>query len=208
MCPWQPGSGFVYVKLGETRWEQGGLGCASESRRLQVSFTKPRRLEQERCFSGGRHCFPGVATLPALYNFPRCTAYKPDAMKIRQLDHQPSGHESCHSLPEWVSPFMCLVCSFLSWVLSGQGPLWSWQFCIIFLQYWVWTQGLHLEPLKVWWVFQDSVSWIINLGLASNHNCPDACLLSSWDYRHEPPVPGDTCDILENSCSVSILVED
>jgi hypothetical protein len=39
-CPWQPGPGFVYVKLGE-------LG---ENRRFQVSFMKPRRLEQERCF--------------------------------------------------------------------------------------------------------------------------------------------------------------
>jgi hypothetical protein len=27
-------------------------------------------------------------------------------------------------------------------------------------------------------------------GLASNYEPPDFCLLSSWDYRHEPPVPG------------------
>jgi hypothetical protein len=25
--------------------------------------------------------------------------------------------------------------------------------------------------------------------LALNHNPPDLCLLSSWDYRHEPLVP-------------------
>jgi hypothetical protein len=27
-------------------------------------------------------------------------------------------------------------------------------------------------------------------GLASNHSPPDLCLLSSWDYRGEPLVPG------------------
>jgi hypothetical protein len=26
--------------------------------------------------------------------------------------------------------------------------------------------------------------------LASNHDPPDLCLLSSWDCRSEPPVPG------------------
>jgi hypothetical protein len=29
----------------------------------------------------------------------------------------------------------------------------------------------------------------ISLGLASNCDPPDLCLLKSQDYRHEPPVP-------------------
>jgi hypothetical protein len=91
----------VYVKPGKTRRKQGGLGFVSETRRVQVLFMKPRRLEQACCFSGGGHCFP--ETLLALYNLLLCTAYKPDA-KIKNLPvgHHPSG------------PFnMCLVCSFL-----------------------------------------------------------------------------------------------
>jgi hypothetical protein len=28
-------------------------------------------------------------------------------------------------------------------------------------------------------------------GLALNHDPPDLCLLSSWDYRHKPLVPGE-----------------
>jgi hypothetical protein len=38
--------------------------------------------------------------------------------------------------------------------------------------------------------FDDKVSRTIYLGLASNHNPPDFCLLSGWDYRREPPEPG------------------
>jgi hypothetical protein len=45
---------------------------------------KPRRLEQEHCFSSRGHCFPGIETPLALYNFLLCTAYKPDA-KIKNL---------------------------------------------------------------------------------------------------------------------------
>jgi hypothetical protein len=33
------------------------------------------------------------------------------------------------------------------------------------------------------------VSWTILPGLALNCHPPDLCLLSSKDYRHEPPVP-------------------
>jgi hypothetical protein len=28
-------------------------------------------------------------------------------------------------------------------------------------------------------------------GLALNHDPPDLCLLSSWDYGREPPAPGN-----------------
>jgi hypothetical protein len=37
--------------------------------------------------------------------------------------------------------------------------------------------------------FQDRVLLTICLGLTSNLNPPDFCLLSSWDYRCEPLCP-------------------
>jgi hypothetical protein len=55
-----------------------------------------------------------------------------------------------------------------------------------------WTQGFHLEPLHQTLflsVFSIWVSWTICLRLALNHDPPDLCLLSSWDYRREPPAP-------------------
>jgi hypothetical protein len=64
---------------------------------------KLRRLEQEHCFSGGGHCFPGIETLLALYDFLLCTGYKPDA----KIKHLPVGHQPFGPLD------MCLVCSFL-----------------------------------------------------------------------------------------------
>jgi hypothetical protein len=38
--------------------------------------------------------------------------------------------------------------------------------------------------------FQDRVSQTICLMLASNCNLPALCLLSSWEYSHEPLAPG------------------
>jgi hypothetical protein len=34
--------------------------------------------------------------------------------------------------------------------------------------------------------------------LASNHEPPDLCLLSSWGYRNESPVPGSIFSFLRN----------
>jgi hypothetical protein len=62
-----------------------------------------------------------------------------------------------------------------------------------FLQYW----GLSSRPTP--WAtppvhFCDEFFWEKVLqtlpGLASNHDPPDLCLLSSQDYRHEPPACG------------------
>jgi hypothetical protein len=38
----------------------------------------------------------------------------------------------------------------------------------------------------LWWVFWNRVSRSICPGLALNHDFPDLCLLSNYDYRHEP----------------------
>jgi hypothetical protein len=40
-------------------------------------------------------------------------------------------------------------------------------------------------------------------GLASNHDPPDLCLLSSWDYRHEPPT--DQLEFTNFNGSVSMF---
>jgi hypothetical protein len=80
----------------------------------------------------------------------------------------------------------CSFCSGLLLILGG--------FFVVFCFYvsiWIfnifgggiWTQGLHLDSLHqpfLWWVFfQDRVLWTICLKLASNHDLPDVCLLSS-----------------------------
>jgi hypothetical protein len=83
--------GMCVVKLGETR-------------RVWISIMKPGRLEQEHCFLGRGHCFPGIEVLLALYNFLLCTAYKPNA-KIKNL---PVGHQPSSPID------LCLDCSFLS----------------------------------------------------------------------------------------------
>jgi hypothetical protein len=121
--PSQPGPSFMYVTPSEARWKQGGLGVLIESRKVRASLVWPRRLEQEPCFSGRGHCFPGIEFF--LHCITSCFVLlkKPDAkINIGQLGHQPSGHVSRHSLPEWVSPFVCLVSSVLPQVHSGQGP--------------------------------------------------------------------------------------
>jgi hypothetical protein len=57
-----------------------------------------------------------------------------------------------------------------------------------FLLLLLWCWGLKSEPTTLnhssspflFWVFFE-----IRLGLASNRNPPDLCLLSSWDFRRE-----------------------
>jgi hypothetical protein len=62
---------------------------------------------------------------------------------------------------------------------------------LLFLWYWGLNSGLTLwatpPPLFCEGFFWDRVLWTICLELASNYNPPDLCLLSSWDYRREPP---------------------
>jgi hypothetical protein len=51
----------------------------------------------------------------------------------------------------------------------------------------------------VWWIFWDRVSQ--TLGLALNHDPPDLCLLSSQDYKHEPPAPDRKRIVLLHTCT-------
>jgi hypothetical protein len=47
----------------------------------------------------------------------------------------------------------------------------------------------HSTSPFLWRVFWDRFSWTILPGLASNHDPPDLCPLSSWNYRREPLAP-------------------
>jgi hypothetical protein len=66
--------------------------------------------------------------------------------KILPVGHQPDGPlNMCFVIPflsEWVLLYV-LSCSFLSWALSGQGPLWSQQIlpmnCILSIDLYIWT---------------------------------------------------------------------
>jgi hypothetical protein len=48
------------------------------------------------------------------------------------------------------------------------------------------------------WVFHHRVLGAICPWLALNRDPPDLCLLSSWDYRREPPVSGALGVFLKN----------
>jgi hypothetical protein len=67
-------------------------------------------------------------------------------------------------------------------------------FFFFFLQFWGLISGLHLEPLHQpnfwWWGFLRQGLMNYLPGLALNCDPPDLCLLSRWDNRCEPPVPG------------------
>jgi hypothetical protein len=85
-------------------------------------------------------------------------------------------------------------CIFLAWCSLVFLDLYSSVYCYyFFLQYW----GLNSEPtpratppaLFFWRVFWDRVLWTICL-VGFKWWSPYLCLLSSWDYRCEPLVPG------------------
>jgi hypothetical protein len=48
------------------------------------------------------------------------------------------------------------------------------------------------------YIFWDTISWTICLGLVSNCNPPDLYLLSSYNYRYEPLVPSKDLFLLNN----------
>jgi hypothetical protein len=52
----------------------------------------------------------------------------------------------------------------------------------------------HSTSPFLWRVFWDRVSRNYFPSLASNFDPPFLCLLSSWDYRHEPLAPGNFLD--------------
>jgi hypothetical protein len=62
-----------------------------------------------------------------------------------------------------------------------------WVFCfVLFLWYGVWTQGLQLQPLCQPFFMKGFLRYgLTNYlpGLASNHDPPDLCLPTSYDYR-------------------------
>jgi hypothetical protein len=52
------------------------------------------------------------------------------------------------------------------------------------------------QPCFAFCIFQIGVANYLP-GLVLNHNPPDLCLLSSWDYRCEPQVPDPIFDFEE-----------
>jgi hypothetical protein len=105
---------FYVCETKQARWKQGGLGVLTESRRVLVSlcnlgdWSKSIVFQVEDIVSQEKKFFLHCITSYFVW------LKKPDAnIKIFQLGHQPSGLASRHSLPEWVSPFMCLVSSVL-----------------------------------------------------------------------------------------------
>jgi hypothetical protein len=95
-----------------------------------------------------------------------------------------------HLCSSWSHSYVIFKCSFNSGTesLPVQGFLKN-----FFFSTGAWTQGLHLESThQLFSVIFFSVigsPGTIWLGLAWNQDPPDLCLLSSQDYRREPPAP-------------------
>jgi hypothetical protein len=86
----------------------------------------------------------------------------------------------------WVFSF-----SFLLSFLPSSLLFFSFFFSFCFLWYWGLNSGPTLcQPFFVMGFFEiGSENYLSRLAL--NHDSPDLCLSSSWDYRHESPVPGN-----------------
>jgi hypothetical protein len=83
------------------------------------------------------------------------------------------------------------ISSYILWEKKGMLSIYLFIFVVLGFELRDYTLSHSTSPLG-WWsfflgdgFFRDRVLWTICLGLTLNHDLPDICLLSSWDYRCE-----------------------